>query len=258
MSRSLAGLATIGFGAIDARTIISYTYSLPIISCILIANLAQTILSFLYFSYNSLFTAMLLGHEWASYAHRRKGLRVSRAAEGAQRSTYFLQLPYRFALPLMILSGVLHWLVSQSIFLVVVSVYGVNGSHDDGLNRMGLGGDWMSTGYSPIAIFTTIMIGTAMTLTVIGVGWIPLKEGMNVAGSCSAAISAACHEVDEVEGFEAARSKLQWGVVGVDADGVGHCTFSTKEVEMPRVGEVYAGGHDFAKSVRDRRMKGVP
>ncbi|KAL1610130.1 hypothetical protein SLS60_001795 [Paraconiothyrium brasiliense] len=244
--RSVAGLASLGYGAIDYRTIMAYSATgISTIGYTLIANVAQPILSFLYFSYNGLFTAMLLGYEWVSYAHHRKGLRVSRPAEGAQRSTYFLQLPYRFALPLMVLSGVLHWLVSQSIFLVAIDVYDFDGAHTMHTSRGTVSengpGDWKSTGYSPIAIFTTVMLGTVMTLAAIGMGFVPFNKGMNLAGSCSAAISAACHEVDEVDGFEVARSKLQWGVVGVNAEGVGHCTFSTREVEMPKVGQMYAG-----------------
>lgn len=233
-SRSLAGLASLGYGAIDARTIMTYGYGLTTIGYIILANLAQPVLSFLYFSYNGLFTAMLLGYEWVSYAHQRKGLRVSRPAEGAQRSTYFLQLPYRFALPLMVLSGVLHWLVSQSIFLVAVDVYTYMGIHSDD-------DDFKSTGYSPIAILTTLILGMVMAAAAIGIGFTPFKEGMNVAGSCSAAMSAACHGTGDVDGFEAARSKLQWGVVDVSAEGVGHCTFSTTEVELPKVGHMYAG-----------------
>lgn len=197
---------------------------------------------------------MLLGYEWVSFAHSRKGLRVSRPAEGAQRSTYFLQLPYRFALPLMALSGVLHWLVSQSIFLVAIDVYDFDGTHGELTLDGDRTGDFKSTGYSPIAIFTTIMLGAVMTLAAIGIGYMPFKEGMNVAGSCSAAMSAACHEVDEVDGFDAARSKVQWGVATVNTEGVGHCTFSTKEVQMPKAGELYAGRADIVASVRERRL----
>ncbi|KAF2175728.1 hypothetical protein K469DRAFT_743214 [Zopfia rhizophila CBS 207.26] len=126
--KSLPALARLGYGAVDPRAIIDWPIR-DTVSNVLLANLAQPILSFLYFSYNGLFTCMLLGYEWSQYAHRRKGLRVSRAPSGEQRSTYFLQLPYRFALPLMVLSGVLHWLVSQSIFLVSIDLYDFQGSY---------------------------------------------------------------------------------------------------------------------------------
>lgn len=42
----------------------------------------------------------------------RKGLRVTQP-HGYQRSSYFLQLPYRWSLPLIVISGTLHWLLSR-------------------------------------------------------------------------------------------------------------------------------------------------
>jgi hypothetical protein len=62
---------------------------------------------------------MFLADEWSHFAKERKPLRVS----SPTGLTYFLQLPYRIALPLLVMSGLLHWLVSQSIFLAVVSEY---------------------------------------------------------------------------------------------------------------------------------------
>jgi len=193
---------------------------------------------------------MLLGYEWSTYAYHKKGLRVSRAPAGSQRSTYFLQLPYRFALPLMALSGILHWLVSQSIFLVAIDVYDWEGSRgmSTGVDSpwafisMTTQGDWKSCGYSPIAIFNVIVLGSLMVAAIIGFGFVPFKQGMNLAGSCSAAISAACHLAEgEGDGYAAAMAKLQWGDVGVDDEGVGHCGFSTKEVKLPKEGAMYAG-----------------
>jgi hypothetical protein len=192
---------------------------------------------------------MLLGYEWSTYARHRKGLRVSRPAIGSQRSTYFLQLPYRFALPLMALSGILHWLVSQSIFLVAIDVYHWDGSRFGADNASVAWQfqaikytNWKSCGFSPIAIFTVLMLALLMVVAIIGFGYVPFKEGSNLAGSCSTAISAACHlGRGEVDGHAAAMAKLQWGVVGIGTAGVGHCAFSTKEVEHPANGGRYAG-----------------
>jgi hypothetical protein len=72
---------------------------------------------------------MLLAHEFAGYAHKRKGLRVSSAPAGKQRSKYFLQIPLRYGVPMVGVSAVLHWLASQSIFVVVVEVYNMFGNH---------------------------------------------------------------------------------------------------------------------------------
>ncbi|KAF2475426.1 uncharacterized protein BDR25DRAFT_279479 [Lindgomyces ingoldianus] len=237
--RSLPALARLGYGAVDPRAIISWEVS-STTGNILMANLAQPILSFLYFSYNGLFTCMLLGLEWSQYAHQRKGLRVSRTPSGAQRSTYFLQLPYRFALPLMVLSGILHWLVSQSIFLVAIDIYDSEGRPDTLFSDSD---GWKTCGYSPIAIISVLIFGIFMVAAGVGFGYWKFKPGIPLAGSCSAAISAACHsgEWDGVEGARAVCEIVQWGVVGKGGDGVGHCAFSSKEVERPEIGAVYAG-----------------
>lgn len=202
------------------------------ISLVLIANLPQVILSFLYFAYNGMFTAMLLGYEWTSYASKRKGLRVSRVPSGLQRSTYFLQLPYRFGFPLVVLSGTLHWLVSQSIFVVSMDGYDRDGRPHGSSNMCG---------YSPIAMLVVILLAIVMVATVIGFGYIPYKSGMPLAGSCSLAISAACHPDEEAKGKNSAihEEKLQWGVVGTSADEIGHCSFSSTEVGPLVEGRMY-------------------
>ena len=84
-----------------------------------VANLPQVALSIAYLAYNGLFTRMLGEWEWSLLSVRYQGLRVSRP-KGRQRSSYRLQLPYRWSIPLMATSGLLHWLVSNCIF---VSLY---------------------------------------------------------------------------------------------------------------------------------------
>jgi hypothetical protein len=91
-----------------------------------IANAPQVLLPFCYVGLNNICTFMAAVEEWNHLASTRKGLRVSRPM-AEQRSTYFLQLPYQWALPLIIMSGMLHWLLSQSFFLVVVFSYGAFG-----------------------------------------------------------------------------------------------------------------------------------
>jgi hypothetical protein len=236
-SVSLSALIRLGFGTLDPRSIISWQIE-SIMGNVLVANIPQMVLSFLYFSYNGLFTCMLLGYEWSQFAHDRKGLRVSGAQAGAQRSTYFLQLPYRFSLPLMTVSAILHWLVSQSIFLVAIDFY-----HFDGIfHSEEESSSWMSCGYSPIAIITTLILGIIMVCAAVGFGYVKYKPGMNLAGSCSVAVSAACHaeEWDGVDGHTAAKGKLKWGVVGIGPDGIGHCSLSSREVSLPEEGRMYA------------------
>jgi hypothetical protein len=227
----------LGFGATDFRAVLASYFPTDIISLALIANSPQVILSFLYLVYNGLFTSMLTGYEWTSYAYKKKGLRISRKPAGNQRSTYFLQLPYKFGVPLVVMSGTLHWLVSQSLFVVAVDAY------DKWGNVAGSGyGTERTCGFSPIAILSVVIVGATMLVAVIAFGFIPYKRGMPLVGSCSLAISAACHpdQYDEDKGSLLSEQKLQWGVVSTGEDGIGHCAFSGKEVTQPIKGQTYA------------------
>jgi hypothetical protein len=237
-----AKITELAFGAADARTLVVSTF-LPTEAqkLALVANIPQLILSIVYFSYNGLLTAMLMGHEWISYAHKRKGLRVSRKPTGMQRSTYFLQLPYKFGIPLSVFSVVLHWLVSQSVFVVAIDEYTSKGEPSvpdyDSSEERG-----RRLGFSPMPMVAVLIVGGVMACSVIGFGFIPYKRGMPLAGSCSMAISAACHPRKTDESGSESRDweqKLQWGVVETNAEGVGHCAFSTQDVEPLVQGRFY-------------------
>lgn len=199
---------------------------------ILVANSPQALLSFLFLTYNGLFTCMLLSEEWSGYAHERKPLRVT-SPVGEQRSTYRLQLPYRYGVPLLVLSGLLHWLVSQSLFLARVTAFKADGTED-------AVGSISTIGYSCIAIITVILLGAVVVLLGIANGARTYREGMPLVGSCSAAISAACHAPKGEEG--GSFKGVMWGSVkSVEGDRVGHCCFSSGEVGKVVEGEVYAG-----------------
>ena len=59
----------------------------------------------------------------------RKTLRVS-APEGIQRSSYFVSMPWKYGIPLISSMSVLHWLISQSVFVYVAEVYKADGTLD--------------------------------------------------------------------------------------------------------------------------------
>ena len=89
---------------------------------ILFANVWQCLISILYVQYNSLLTCMLVNKEWHGYSAERKSLRVS-AQVGLQRSSYFVSIPLRYGTPLIVSATVLHWALSQSIFVLLVEVF---------------------------------------------------------------------------------------------------------------------------------------
>ncbi|KAI9686873.1 MAG: hypothetical protein M1822_002626 [Bathelium mastoideum] len=200
----------------------------------LIANAPQIILSFIYFTYNGLFTAMLLSREWNDFSRERKGIRVSGLPRGHQRSSYFLHLPYRYSFPLMALSALLHWLVSESIFLVDVNGYPTASPKD-------LDESFITCGYSPAAMLLVIIAGVLMIVYILVFGSLRFKPGIPVASSCSLAIAAACHPGSKNRDVDISESKLQWGVIDLPVgDESGHCGFSDDAVSVPVDGPLYA------------------
>ncbi|PUU79607.1 hypothetical protein B9Z19DRAFT_1100738 [Tuber borchii] len=211
---------SLGFGKLSNVSLVTIRFQ-NITQAILLANLPQTILSFLYLTYNSLFTCMLVGHEWSLFSHHHRTLRVTSPRPG-QRSTHWLQIPYTYAIPLMTLSGLLHWLTSQSIFLARVDFWEPFGR--EVIRTMS------TVGYSCITIFFALSLGILALLTAVGMGYKPFSAEITTAGSCSAAISAAW-------------KKVRWGDVEIVPNlRVRHLTFSSEEgVRKPVLGEVYVG-----------------
>lgn len=238
-------------GSPNSKTIIyGENWPTSVISNVLIANLPQLIFSFLYFSFNGLITTMTLAAEWSGYAQQRKGLRVSQNPQREQRTNYFLSIPYRYSIPLLITSTLLHWLISQSLFMIGVEAFG-----SDGLRNPA--SDFTTCGWSPVGIFGSIMVGLVMILSLMCLGRRRFESAMPIASSCSLAIAAACHPSFDPNVHEESRSRgngedldseldeedsslarVKWGAVPVNGP-IGHCTFTSGVVEMPQQGELY-------------------
>lgn len=171
---------------------------------VLLANTPQLIVSVAYFVYNNLLTRMLLVAEHNGYATHRKPLRVS-WPKGQQRSTYYLSLPYKFSLSLIAFCGLLHWLISQSIFYVQVVPFDIFRRFPHGLKATS------TCGYSPVAIIFTIIVGGLMLLAGPVLGMRRLTSRMPLASNCSAAISAACHP--PADDKDAALKPVKWGEI---------------------------------------------
>ncbi|PUU77997.1 hypothetical protein B9Z19DRAFT_923705, partial [Tuber borchii] len=220
-----------GLGKVNSISILSICFQ-SISLAILIANLPQTILSFLYLTYNSLFTYMLSGHEWSLFSHRHRTLCVTSPHTG-QRSTYRLQIPYNYAIPLMILSALLRWLLSQSVFLARVEIS--DPFWTDTLEPISIVGYWY------LAMIFLLTLGILAVVTAAGMGYKKFAAEITTVGSCSAAISAACHP-SGANSEEITGKKVRWEDVGiVPNQGVRHLTFSSqKGVRKQEFGEVYA------------------
>jgi hypothetical protein len=175
-----------GFATVRGNNLLNFSTSL--LGGVLLAKTPQALLSYLYIAFNSLYTSIFVAREWHSYIHERKPLRVT-SPVGLQCDKYWLNVPFRYAIPMTIVSGLFHWLASQSLFEVQISI-------TSSVTRLVV--DEISTcGYSPVAI-----ILTTATATFIAVGglimsrfWYP--AGIPLASNNSVAISAACHPLPE-------------------------------------------------------------
>lgn len=239
--KDFKSLWNLGFGAVTESALIKqnseqfYNNNAKIILSVLLANIPQFLFSILYFQYNALFTGMLAAKEWSDFGFLRKKLRVSSDPRGDQRSRYFLQLPYRWSVPLVLMSILIHWMLSQSIFVVAVEKPG--DTSDTTL--------YSTCGYSPIAIIAVILTSTVLVSAVVITARRRFPTAIPVVASCSMAIAAACHHTNGQAQPDAPLLPLKWGVISgpgeVHEEGsIRHCGFSSEYVEYPRVGVKYS------------------
>ncbi|KAH8730757.1 hypothetical protein GQ44DRAFT_672608 [Phaeosphaeriaceae sp. PMI808] len=228
-----------GLGVPEIQSLASFKAddvgSSGIVPTLVIANIPQLGFSLLFIVYNSLWSKLLVAHEFDRMTRAKKGLRVSERPRGKQRASHFFTLPARYALPLMGCSTALHWLCSQSFFMVRID--GVNSSgvldEHDRLVRLG---------YSASGVVSLIGVAVALMVATVCVGafrrlWTGLGE------TCmSVVISAACHPWRyETEPW---LQEVQWGDVTEERPGGGeqvvrHISFSGRLVDRPIVGQVY-------------------
>ncbi|RCI11040.1 hypothetical protein L249_5183 [Ophiocordyceps polyrhachis-furcata BCC 54312] len=205
-----------------------------LISSVLLANLPQVIVSVIYLLYNAMLSTFLVQREFSLMYKREKHkpLRVSEPI-GIQRSSYFISLPLRYGVPLYATSGLMHFLLSQSLFMARVTAFSPDGTVDARAS-------FSTCAYSPVALVTTMVMGAALVLAIVAVGFRRYDGTMRMVGTNSRAIAAACHVLaeDRDEGY---LLPVQWGVVEQTA-GVGRCAFTTApvyEVREPVEGMEY-------------------
>jgi hypothetical protein len=164
--------------------------------------------------------------------------------------------------PMIGLSALLHWLISQSIFLAAVSEYDIDGSLIDAFAIA-------TCGYSPIGMIFVLMVGAAMILILAIAGYLPMSKGMPIVGSCSAAIAANCRVNWETGGFggldpinlgpearqEMLKGPIVWGELVDDGErlrfGRGDGKSQIRTERAPVFGFVSAASSDWRERVRE-------
>jgi hypothetical protein len=157
---------------------------------IAIANAPQLWLSVGYLLWNNQITRIWGEHEWRSFAGRKKPPRVSYGANvQGIRNTRWLQLPYVMSVLLMIISTTMHWIVSQTLFVVEVE------------NRSGLpivhdipapDAIIFAICYSPTAIFVIGVMSTALILGITIYYIIPFRSWMPFMAGSARVVFASC------------------------------------------------------------------
>lgn len=194
------------------------------------ANSWQLEISGIYLLYNALLTRLCVGEEWSHFGIERKCLRVS-SPKGVQRSSYFLSLPFRYGIPLALTVSLLHWLVSQSVFLVTAAAFQSSGARD-------YAADSYRIGFSSMGIILSLILGVILIAALLGLGCRKITFRIPMVGTSSAAISAASHR--PIEDDDAHLLPVKWGVVD-KTGGIGHCCLTTAcNVTEPIQGQEYA------------------
>jgi hypothetical protein len=202
---------------------------------ILFANSFQVLISFLYLFYNNILTCQVAADEFIRFLDKKKGkkaLRVS-SPKALQRSSFFLSLPWRYGVPQMALFTALHWLVSQSIFVVQTSAYRIAPT----MSRVPTT-DATRLGFSCVGIFWVVILATSLIATLFGHSYFrkypTVPADFPRMATNSAAIDVVCRPA---QGDTDAHLLPIWlGVVtyGLDYEGEGRVTFSTDK-EMKAV-----------------------
>lgn len=229
---------SVSFGQINLDALLGVSNdSRDLIKMVIIANTPQLVLSLMYFWWNGILTTLFTEMEWSMFGHKRKSLRISSKQRGQQRSSYFLQLPYRYSIPLTALSALLHWMLSQCIFVVFIEH---RRSLEDEL-QWGL----VTCGFSVMAMIAMSATSLILPATTIVLGIRRLPSSMPLMRHCSLVISAACHHIDGKSHPDAALGYLKWGQMRTkETDEFGsrdikHCGLSIEDVDEPQEGEIY-------------------
>jgi hypothetical protein len=197
---------------------------------IALANSPQLWFSVGYLLWNNQITRICGEHEWRSYENRRKLPRVSYGASlQGTRNTRWLQLPYSVSIILMVVSTAMHWIVSQTLFVVEVE------------NQSGLpvlNGTPTPPGlvyiicYSPTAIFVTACLSGLLILKITIYYVYPFRSCMPFMAGSARVVFASCTALPR----QLPKDGVMWGDV---SDQYGRLAGFGENARAIRVGEIY-------------------
>lgn len=228
-----------GFGRLSLSFVISNsgsatdlpgadTVSLPV--QLAIANSPQLWLSMSYLLWNNQITRIWGEHEWRSYSGRRKRPRVSYGADvDGVKNTRWLQLPYFLSLILMGISTTMHWVVSQTLFVVEVE----NQSQLPHIHgQPAPDAIIFAICYSPTAIFVIAVIGIVLMLGITIYYILPFRSWMPFMAGSARVVFASCCALPK----DLPEDGVMWGDV---SDEWGRLAGFGENAKALKAGEIY-------------------
>jgi len=173
---------------------------------VIMANLPQVWSTVAYLTWNNQITRIWLEKEWRSFyrSHQRPRVSINSREPGIQ-SARWLQLPYWVTALLMSISVLLHWLVSQTLF--VVEIYFSEATLASVFHLH----------FSPLAL---ISVGTMAIVLVFGITFyyfIPIRTWMPLmAGSTRVVFDSCC----QLPNTGLSRSGIGWGDISTTNERV--------------------------------------
>ncbi|KAG9526950.1 hypothetical protein KCV07_g302, partial [Aureobasidium melanogenum] len=158
----------------------------------LLANLTglgsiHLVISVTYLFYNHIWSRVFVAAELNAFVKTRTPLRVTLPAQGAQ-STYYLSIKPHFSTLLIISLILIHFFATRALNVVAIQTYDIMGQYSH---------QRITYGTSAFSAIIALVLGFVM-LCVLAFGMErKLHAGMPVLGTCSIAISAACHADDD-------------------------------------------------------------
>ena len=205
--------------------------SMSFIGLAIVINMPQLYISLMDTICNGILSSICLGKEFIAFTKTYKPLRVSKPS-GKQRSTYWLQLPIRSGMPLLIIMAILRWITSQTLFILRATKYDFKDVFFAERSLAEMAANTVNViGYSDIAWFVFIGINVSMAIILLSLRTIKIVSGGPLVGTCSLAISAACHLGRDEDPTAAPFQPLMYGVIQTDGFEVNRVGFSAQEVQ---------------------------
>jgi len=174
-----------------------FQQGLPFAIQVIVANLPQVWSTIGYLTWNNHVSRIWLERDWRSFYRAQLRPRVSfNDRQPGVQNARWLQLPYWATLALMSISVLLHWLVSQTLFVVEIYFADTNVTSVFHLH------------FSPLAIISVGAIATALVFGITVYYFIPIRTWMPLMGGSTRIVFESC---SRLPGHGLPRTGIGWG-----------------------------------------------